>query len=71
LLFFTYMSQRKLITTINRELNYLNEVIDLKVIQGASYKKEAKRHKLLLRMLGEVSRQTRSVPAFSFLSLFL
>lgn len=65
------MPQRKLITTINRELNYLNEVIDLKVIQGASYRREAKRHKLLLRMLGEVSRVKQQVPSFSFLSFFL
>ena len=45
------MSKHKLITTINRELKDINEVIDWKIIKGLPYKREAKRHRLLLGML--------------------
>lgn len=35
-----------------REIESLNELIDMKIIKGLSYKKEAKRHKFLLSKIG-------------------
>jgi hypothetical protein len=65
------MSKEKLITTINREIEDLNEQIDWKVIKGMPYKREAKRHKLLVSMLQDVRRHTaqaaRGGSIFSFL----
>lgn len=38
------------------EINSLNEVIDMKIIKGISYQKEAKRHKFLLSKIGNTTR---------------
>jgi hypothetical protein len=62
------MSKQKLVSTISRELQAINEQIDWKIIKGISYKRDARRHKLLLTMLQDV----RHVPEhrtgmFSFL----
>ncbi len=51
------MSKARLITTINRELKDINEVIDWKIIKGLPYKREAKRHKLLTGMLGDARKK--------------
>jgi hypothetical protein len=64
------MSGNKLVSTISREIENLNEVIDLKVIQGIPYKREAKRHRLLLNMLHDVSGKISS-NSYSFLSFLL
>lgn len=45
------MSRGDLIRVIQIELEELNKKIDLKIIKGRSYKKEAKRHKFLLSQL--------------------
>lgn len=50
------MSKQKLITTIHTELEKINEQIDLKIIQGLEYKKEARRHKFLVSHLTQVIR---------------
>lgn len=50
------MSKQKLITTIHTELEKINEQIDLKIIQGLEYKREAKRHKFLVSHLTQVIR---------------
>ncbi len=63
------MSKEKLIRTINRELVEINEMIDLKVIKGASYRAEAKRHKLLVSMLNDISEKARARSSWSFASL--
>ncbi len=62
------MSKERLITTISREIETLNEQIDFKVIKGISYKTEAKRHKLLVSMLSDVGRRTAAVSRGSFFS---
>lgn len=38
------------------EISALNEVIDMKIIKGISYQKEAKRHKFLLSKIGNSTR---------------
>ncbi len=50
------MSKQKLITTIHTELEKINEQIDLKIIQGLEYKREARRHKFLVSHLTQVIR---------------
>lgn len=57
---------------IESELKKLNEVIDLKIVQGSSYAKEARRHKFLLRQLKSMSGQSGWFQkSFSLVSTFL
>ena len=51
------MSKYKLSKIIQEEINRLNEVIDLKIIQGQSYKKESRRHKFLVSQLRHINQQ--------------
>lgn len=62
------MSKEKLITTLSREIETLNEQIDFKVIKGMPYKTEAKRHKLLVSMLTDVGRRTVQASRGGFFS---
>ncbi len=50
------MSKNKLLKTIHTELDKINEQIDLKIIKGMSYKKEAMRHKFLTLHLTQAIR---------------
>lgn len=64
------MSKTQLQKTIQRELNLVNEQIDIKIVQGKSYHREAKHHKMLLRQLAELDRNSlfaRPLALFSFL----
>lgn len=45
------MSQSQYTKMLERELNKINQVIDLKIIQGVDYGKEARNHKLILRKI--------------------
>ena len=65
------MSTQKLIHTLSSELQHINEEIDLKVIRGIPYKREAKRHKLLMNMLQDVTRIQRPQTSMRFLSFLL
>lgn len=49
------MSKEKTIHELSQEINKLNEKIDLKIIRGKSYKKEAKHHKFLVMQLNRLS----------------
>ena len=49
------MSKNILIKELQKELSKLNDLIDLKIIRGLSYKKEAKRHKFLLNQLNALN----------------
>ena len=56
---FTYtvfMSTQKLTKVIESELERLNETIDIKIIQGQPYKKEARQHKFLLTQFAILKR---------------
>ena len=52
------MSKEKTIHELLQEIRHLNESIDLKIIRGKSYKKEAKRHKFLVSHLNLLSRRS-------------
>ena len=43
------MSQTQYLKMLEREINKINKKIDLKILQGQEYKREARDHKLLLR----------------------
>ena len=43
------MSQTQYLKMLEREINKINKKIDLKILQGQEYRKEARDHKLLLR----------------------
>jgi hypothetical protein len=54
------MSKRQYLKALNAEIAKLNEIIDLKIIHDADYRREAHRHKNLLAQLrrDEVRRST-------------
>lgn len=54
------MSKYKTAYMIQKEIDLLNEVIDLRIIKGLSYYGEARRHKLLRAQLERVSPHARS-----------
>ena len=43
------MSQTQYLKMLEREIQRINKKIDLKILQGEKYMKEAREHKLLLR----------------------
>jgi hypothetical protein len=45
------MSQRKYLKALNAEIQKLNEIIDWKILENVDYRREARRHKILLRQL--------------------
>ena len=53
------MSKYILEKNIKDELKKLNDVIDVKIIRGVSYKREALRHRFLLYRLSDLHRLPR------------
>jgi hypothetical protein len=53
------MSKFTLEKKIKSELKVINDVIDLKIIKGVSYKREALRHRFLLYRLVDLHRLPR------------
>jgi len=51
------MSQSQYLKMLEREINKINKKIDLKILQGEAYFKEARDHKLLLRKVRYHTRQ--------------
>ncbi|OGI71726.1 hypothetical protein A3B84_01035 [Candidatus Nomurabacteria bacterium RIFCSPHIGHO2_02_FULL_35_13] len=51
------MSQKQYIKTVEREIQRINRIIDLKILHGETYSKEARDHKLLLRKIRFNNRQ--------------
>jgi len=49
------MSKHQTIKTIRMEIERLNQEIDLKIIQGVSYRREALRHKSLKSQLARLA----------------
>ncbi|MFA5827172.1 MAG: hypothetical protein WC839_01575 [Candidatus Paceibacterota bacterium] len=61
------MSQKQYFKTIEREIQRINRIIDLKIIRGEEYIKEAGEHKLLLKKVRFYNRQNffrRLFPSF-------
>jgi hypothetical protein len=68
------MSQHQIQKTIEAEISHLNQVIDLKVIRGLSYKSEAKRHRFLLSQLSSLKARRSGgwlAKSFSLVSSFV
>jgi hypothetical protein len=53
------MSKVVLEKNIKSELKRINDVIDMKIIRGLPYKREALRHRFLLYRLGDLHRLSR------------
>jgi hypothetical protein len=49
------MSKHQAIKTIRTEIERLNQEIDLRIIKGVSYKREALRHKFLMNQLARLA----------------
>lgn len=54
------MSKHQAIRTIRVEIERLNREIDLRIIKGLSYRREALRHKFLMAQLARLSRAQSS-----------
>ena len=54
------MSQTQYLKMLEKEIQKLNKKIDLKIIKGEAYWKEARDHKLLLKKVRYHSRQSFS-----------
>ena len=68
------MSKTQLTHFIEGELEKLNQKIDLKILEGESFKRDALRHRLLLSQYKRLKRQERFrgvfKNAFRFASFF-
>lgn len=53
------MSSKDFLKVIEAELARLNDRIDVKILRGRSYAKEAERHKFLLRQLNRLEYSAR------------
>lgn len=53
------MSKYILEKNIQAELKRINEIIDLKILKGLSYRREALRHRFLLNRLGDLHRLSK------------
>ena len=51
------MSQKQYFRTIEKEIQKINRIIDLKIVQGLDYTREARDHKLLLKKVRFYNRQ--------------
>jgi len=54
------MSKHKAIKTIRSEIDRLNREIDIRIIKGLSYRREALRHKFLMAQLARLSERQNS-----------
>lgn len=64
------MSKKQYLKNLNAEIQKLNGIIDHKITYQSDYRREARRHKELLRQLRREERQRSilSVLSFSFFS---
>ncbi len=51
----SYMSKVQYLKIIEREIHNVNKIIDIKILSGEDYKREARVHKLLLRKIRQHS----------------
>jgi len=62
------MTQKQYLKTIEREIKRINKVIDLKILKGEEYRKEARDHRLLLKKIRFYNKQNlfrRLFPIFA------
>ena len=65
------MSKHQTIKTIRSEISRLNQEIDLRIIRGVSYTREARRHKFLMMQLKRLSPHRTLFGSFSFMHTML
>ena len=61
------MSQQQYLKMLEREIEKINKRIDLKILQGQSYLKESRDHRLILKKIRFMERQNffkRLFPTF-------
>lgn len=61
------MSKQQYLKALNKEIQKLNTLIDTKIMHEADYKREAQRHKELLR---QIRREQRNRTLFGLRNLF-
>ena len=61
------MSQSQYLKMLEREIQKINKKIDLKILQGQDYRREARNHRLLLK---KVRYNTRTSLANNLFTLF-
>jgi hypothetical protein len=61
------MSREQYIKLIEKELHNVNKKIDMKILEGADYRKEARDHKILRKKILQHSRQNFFSNFFSVL----
>ena len=68
------MNREQYVKIIERELHSINKVIDMKILQGMEYRKEALNHKILQKKMRQHSRRSFlskfSIPVPQFLMFF-
>ena len=64
------MSREQYIHIIQKELQEVNKRIDIKILQGQEYTKEARDHKILRRKIMQHSRKSIFSKFFTFLPQF-
>jgi hypothetical protein len=66
------MSKQQAIRVIRSEIARLNQQIDLKIIRGVSYRREALRHKSLMSQLARLEpRRSIFARSLQFVSMFM
>ena len=53
-----YMNRAQYLKIIEKEIHNINKKIDIKILQGEEYRKEAQAHKVLLRKVRQHSHQS-------------
>jgi len=65
------MSKHQTVKFIRMELDKLNQEIDLRIIKGMNYAREARRHRYLTSQLNRLSPRSRWMGKLSFMSAFM
>ena len=60
------MSKKQYLKALNKEIQALNGLIDHKILNQSDYKKEARRHRELLRQIRREERNKSILSPFSF-----
>lgn len=55
------MSKQQYLKALNKEIQKLNGVIDNKIMHHGNYKREARRHKELLRQIRKIEQRRKSI----------
>lgn len=64
------MSREQYLKIIEREIHNINKKIDIKILQGEDYRKEAREHKQLLHKIRQHSRRGFLGNFFNLLNRF-